>query len=162
VTTAGSCAIIASMRPQLHAIVLPSDMGDFSEDVRRVFAELGRLGDPLSGECAPPIDVHETDDALVVTVDLPGVPPQAIRIIAKDSALLVAGEKMARRGQGDSTFHLVERGYGRFARTVRLAVPCLTSQARAVLADGELRISIPKATERRGVSFSVPIQGPAN
>jgi HSP20 family protein len=150
------------MRTQLHAIVLPSDVGDFSEDVRRLFADLGRLGDPLSGECAPPIDVHETDGTLVVTVDLPGVAPQAIRIIAKGSALLVAGEKVARRGQGDSTFHLVERGYGRFARTVRLAVPCLTSEARAVFSDGELRITLPKATERRGVSFPVPIQGAAN
>jgi HSP20 family protein len=148
--------------PQLHAIVLHSEMGDFSEDARRVFAELGRLGDPLSGECAPPIDVHETDDALVVTVDLPGVAPQAIRIIAKGSALLVAGEKVARRGQGDATFHLVERGYGRFARTVRLAVPCVTSEARAVLTDGELRITLPKTTERRGVSFLIPIQGPKN
>jgi HSP20 family protein len=150
------------MRPQLHAIVLPTDIGDFSEDVRKVFAELGRLGDPLSGECAPPIDVHETDDALVVTVDLPGVALQAIRVVAKGGALLVAGEKIARRGQGDSTFHLVERGYGRFARTVRLTVPCVTSEARAVFKDGELRITLPKAAERRGASFPVPIQGDAN
>jgi HSP20 family protein len=143
------------MRPPL--LVLPSEIGDFADEVRRVFGELGRLAEPLSGECAPPIDVHETDDALEVVVDLPGVDPQAIRVVARGSALLVAGEKAARRGRGDSSFHLVERGYGRFARTVRLTVPCLTSAARAVLALGELRITLPKIKERRAHGIPVAV-----
>ena len=150
------------MRPPLRPVVLPSDIGDFADEVRRVFGELGRVGEPLSGECAPPIDVHETDQTLEVTVDLPGVDPQAIRVVARGNVLLIAGEKAARRGRGDSSFHLVERGYGRFARTVRLTVPCLTSAARAVLARGELRITLPKIEERRTHGISVSIHTISN
>jgi HSP20 family protein len=151
------------MRPFIpHPVGLPSDIGDFAEEVRRVFSELGRYAEPLSGQCAPPIDVHETNDTLEVTVDLPGVDPEAIRIVARGNALLVAGEKAARRGRGGSSFHLVERGYGRFARTVRLTVPCLTTAARAVLTRGELRITLPKVAERRDHAIAVPIQTISN
>ena len=74
--------------------------------------------DSLTGECSPPIDVYETDDALEIVVDLPGVDRDAVRVVAKGDAVLIAGEKAPRRGRGDSSFHLVERGFG------RLRAPC--------------------------------------
>jgi HSP20 family protein len=94
-----------------------------------------------------------------VRVDLPGVDPAAVRVLVKGPALLIAGEKASRRGRGDSTFHLVERGFGRFVRTVRLASPCDPGQARARMIDGELCISLPKIAERRGRLMHVPIAG---
>jgi HSP20 family protein len=150
------------MRSHIRAVALPSELGEFAEEVRQALAELGRLGDPLTGECSPPIDVHETDVALEITMDLPGVSEQSVRILAKADTVLLIGEKPVRRGRGDSSFHLVERGYGRFARTVRLTVPCDTSRARATLADGELRITIPKISERRGRRIPIAIQTQTN
>jgi len=111
----------------------------------------------LAGECSPPLDVFETDDALEISVDLPGVDPATVRIVAKGDSILIAGEKLARRARGESTFHLVERGYGRFARVVRLARACDTSKVRARLVEGELRISVPKAAERRGRPIPISI-----
>ena len=73
--------------------------------------------------------------------------------------VLVAGEKAPRRVRGDSSFHLVERGYGRFARGVRLTSPCDGARATAVLSGGELRISIPKVVERRGRSIRIAVTG---
>ena len=70
--------------------------------------------------------------------------------MVKGSAVLVAGEKAPRRGRGDSSFHLVERGFGRFARIVRFSAPATPGEARAVLDNGELRITLPKVAERRG------------
>src|SRR5689334_15591793 len=136
----------SGMPPRVHAIAVPSEIGDFSDEVRRVFHELGRVfgSESLAGECVPPVDVFETDDSLEIAVDLPGVDPAAVRVLGKGDSILVAGEKAARRVRGESSFHLVERGYGRFARVVRLARACDTSQARARLADGELRVTIPK------------------
>ena len=91
-------------------------------EVRQVFIELGRTfgSESLAGECAPALDVYETDDALEITVDLPGVDAAAVRVIGKGDSVLIAGEKAARRARRESSFHLVERGYGRFARVVRL------------------------------------------
>jgi HSP20 family protein len=147
------------MRPRIHAIAIPSELGDFSEEVRRVFLELGRAfgSESLAGECMPAVDVYETDDTLEIAVDLPGVDPAALRILGKGDSVLVAGEKVARRVRGESSFHLVERGYGRFARVVRLARACDTARARATISAGELRISVPKITDRRGRAIPITV-----
>jgi HSP20 family protein len=149
------------MRPRIHALAIPSELGDFSDEVRRVYLELGRAfsSESLTGECAPALDVYETDDTLEITVDLPGVDASAIRVIAKGDSVLVVGEKTARRTRTESSFHLVERGYGRFARVVRLGRACDTARARATLVSGELRVSIPKMTDRRGRPVTIAVNG---
>ena len=149
------------MRPRMHALAFPSELGEFSDEVRRVYLELGRAfgSESLAGECVPAIDVYETDDTLEIAVDLPGVDAAAVRIIGKGDSVLIAGEKAARRARAESSFHLVERGYGRFARVVRLGRACDTAQARATLAGGELRVSIPKMTDRRGRSVAIAVTG---
>ena len=149
------------MRPRIHAIALPSEIGDFADDVRQVFLELGRAfgSESPAGECAPALDVYETDDMLEITVDLPGVDPAAVRVIGKGDSVLIAGEKAARRARRESSFHLVERGYGRFARVVRLGRACDTSHARATLVHGELRISVPKIADRRGKAIQITVNG---
>ena len=149
------------MRSRVHAIVMPSEtLGEFADEVRQIFAELGRgySLDTLTGECTPPIDVYETDATLEISVDLPGVDPASIRVVVKGSVILIAGDKAARRGRGDSSFHLVERGFGRFARTVRFTVPCDTARAQSVLEKGELRITLPKVADRRGRAIPISVQ----
>jgi HSP20 family protein len=149
------------MRTRVHVVTQPTEISDFSDEVRLAFLELGRSfgTDSLGGECSPAIDVYETDDALEIAADLPGVTAQALRIIGKGDSVLIIGEKPARRTRGESSFHLVERGYGRFARVVRLSLACDASKARATLVNGELRITIPKIAERRGLAISIPVNG---
>lgn len=146
------------MRSRIHAIALTSEALEFSEELPQLFQEISRLGfgGELTGECAPAVDVYETDHTVEISVDLPGVAREAVRIVAKGTTVLVAGEKRPRRGRGDSSFHLVERGYGRFARAVRVPSPCDTSRATAELTGGELRISLPKIAEQR--SRAIPIR----
>jgi len=150
------------MRSHVHAVVLPSEIGGFADEVRRVFIELGRSfgAESLAGECTPAVDVYETDERVEILVDVPGVDPRSVRIIVKGSSVLIAGEKAPRRGRRDSTFHLVERGFGRFARVVRLSAPCDTSRARATLVNGELRVTVPKIPERRGRRLVVTVESP--
>ena len=149
------------MRSRVQAIVLPSEtLGEFADEVKQIFAELGRgySLETLAGECTPPIDVYETDSTLEISVDLPGVDQASIRIIVRGTVLLIAGDKAPRRGRGDSSFHLVERGFGRFARTIALSVPCDATRARAVLEKGDLRISLPKVAERRGRAIPIELK----
>src|SRR5712692_4371745 len=148
------------MRSRIHAVLLAPELGEFAEEIRRVYLELGRSfgAESLVGECAPAIDVVETDGAVEITVDLPGVDAAAVRVMMKGDAVLIAGEKTARRTRSDSSshsFHLVERGFGRFARTIRLDRPCDAARARATLARGELRLTIPKIAERRGRAIPI-------
>jgi len=149
------------MRSRVPALVMPSEtLGEFGDEVRQIFAELGRgySLETLTGECTPPIDVDETDATLEISVDLPGVDLASLRVVVKGSVVLVAGDKAPRRGRGDSSFHLVERGFGRFARTVRYTPACDTARAQAVLEKGELRISLPKVADRRGRTIPITVQ----
>jgi HSP20 family protein len=152
------------MRTRVHLVTQSPEISDFTDEVRAIFFELGRAFgmESLAGECSPPVDVYETDEGLEIAVDVPGAEPAAIRILAKGDSILIAGEKPARRARGESSFHLVERGYGRFARVVRLGHPCDTANARASLANGELRISIPKIHDRRGTAIPIPIRTATN
>ena len=148
------------MRSRIQSVVLPSEVGEFAEEVRRVFLDLGRSFSAVSmaGECSPAIDVFETDDAIEVLVDLPGVDKDALRVIAKGDTLLIIGDKASRRPRSDSSFHLVERRIGRFARAVSLAGTCDPGHARASLVNGELRISVPKGPERRGRAIPILVE----
>jgi HSP20 family protein len=143
----------------MHAVVIPAEAGEFGEDIRRIFLELGRSFalDSLTGECSPPLDVYENDEAVEISMDLPGVEPDAVRIVVKNNTVLIVGEKPSRRGRSDSSFHLVERGFGRFARSVRLTTAVNAAKARASLERGELRISLPKIVDTRGRRIEIPI-----
>ena len=147
------------MRSRIQAVVLPSEVGEFGDDLRRIFLELGRSAAPdaLIGECSPAVDVFETDDVLQVAMDLPGVAVEAVRIVIKGAAVLIAGEKPPRRGRSDSSFHLVERGFGRFARLIRITASVDAARATATLSDGELRLTLPKIADRRGRAIRVTI-----
>ena len=147
------------MRVRIDSFVQPLESGDFTAEIKQIFREMGTHVGPegLASECSPPIDVLETDDAIELAVDLPGVSASTLRIIVKGQAVLVAGEKLPNRAHGHPSFHVVERGYGRFARTVRLAAAVNARDARATLAQGELRLALPKVVDRRGVAISIPV-----
>src|SRR5712691_10691923 len=97
----------AGMRQRIHAIAIPSEIGDFADEVRRVFLELGRVfgAESLTGECSPAVDVYETDETLDITVDVAGVDASALRIICKGDSVLIAGEKTPRLARTEATFH---------------------------------------------------------
>jgi HSP20 family protein len=149
------------MRSRIQAVVLPSEPEEFRDEARRIFQELDRTPgeEVLAGECAPAIDVFETDEAVEIVVDLPGVSPASVRIVARGQMLLIAGNKVPRRTRPDASFHLVERGYGRFARVVQMSASCDTNRTRASMNNGELRISVPRTAERRGRSIRIAIPG---
>jgi HSP20 family protein len=127
-----------------------------SDDLRRLVDELGhgRGGAP---EWLPAVDVIETDAALHVVIDLAGVDRASLDVRASGDTLIVAGAKASRACSAHATFHVAERSFGRFARLVRLPVPCDLATARATFANGELTIVIPRVDERRGREFRIPI-----
>ena len=141
---------------------IPSaEVGDLAEDIRQIFEELAAAltsdQRAFSGECHPPLDVFETDDAVEVMMDVSGVAPAALRVVFRAGVLLIAGEKAPPNPQGAETFHLVEREFGRFARGVRLNGAFDVPHGRASIRDGELTIVLPKGAERRGRAHRIVI-----
>jgi HSP20 family protein len=137
---------------------------DLSEDVHRLLDDLARRRadrrHAVAGECMPVVDVFETEKAVEIVVDLPGVGADAVRVLFKAGVLLIVGEKerpdVSKRGP--TSFHLVERDFGRFARAVRIQAAIDASQAKARMASGELRVVLPRIADRRGVGLPIPVE----
>ena len=133
--------------------------GALADDLREVFAELDRsrgAAGPPGGEYEPDVDVLESDTAVDVLVNVPGVRADLIRVLVRPGVILIAGDKRPDAAPTGAAFHLAERRYGRFVRVVRLSHAYDTAGATARLHQGELRIVVPKLSERRG--HAVPIQ----
>ena len=142
-------------------LVPSSEATELADDIRQLFDDMSRTlpreRRAISGECHPALDVRETDDVVEVTVDVAGVPTDAIRILFRSGVLVVAGEKASSHAGAAQTFHLVEREFGRFARAVRLTGAFNVGTARATLRDGELRVLLPKLVDRRGSAHRIAI-----
>ena len=133
---------------------LGNDIQDLLDDLA---SRLPRERRAYSGECRPTLDVLETDSAVEVTVDLSGVPAEAVRILFRGGVLIIAGEKAPSAAAPDQTFHLVERDFGRFARVIRLAGAFDVPQARATLRDGELTVVLPRLDDRRNRAHRIQV-----
>ena len=113
-----------------------------------------------AGDCTPPMDVVETSAGVEVLVDLPGVPPAHVNIVFSQGTLIVAGRKVpAACAHREAAFHLAERGFGQFVRAVRLSGAFDAGHAQASLAEGELRIVLPRIQERRGRDIRIDVTG---
>ena len=111
-----------------------------------------RARESLAGECSPPLDVFETDDAVEIVGRPAGRRPRgASASLIKGDVVLIAGEKAPRRGRGR-----VELSPGRArirplrARRARSRRRSTRAGRGATLRDGELRVALPKIAERRG------------
>jgi HSP20 family protein len=135
-------------------------------EVARIQSEINRLFDNLldldangaeSGSWIPIADIVEGDDALVVTVELPGVAAKDLAISTHGGDVILTGEKARPQVGAPGRSHVAERAYGRFRRVIDLAVPVNTHKAEAVLADGTLRIRFPKVPNRRGEEVAIKV-----
>jgi HSP20 family molecular chaperone IbpA len=104
------------------------------------------------------MDVVETTEGIEILLDVPGVRLDDVSVTFSRGAVVVSGRKMSGVCEhGDAAFHLAERGFGHFARAVRLNGAFNAARATASLAGGELRIVIPRVEERRGQDISIRV-----
>jgi HSP20 family protein len=147
-------------------LVSAHDSPDMAHEVRRLFEDLARRRPDrrpfVSGECSPTLDVLETEHSLEIVLDVPGISADGLRIMVKNGVVIIVGEKeRAEPSRGTMSYHLVERDFGRFARAVRIHSAVDATRTRAILANGELRVVLPKVQERRGVEIAVAIEAGA-
>jgi HSP20 family protein len=138
-----------------------AEQHDLGDDIRELFAELAATlkheHRAFTGECHPSVDVRETDEAIEVLVDVPGVPAEALRVIFRRDVLVIAGEKAPPPSTDEQTFHLVEREFGRFARVVRLEGAYEIGDATATLQRGALVVTLRKLHDRRGQTHQIQV-----
>lgn len=93
----------------------------------------------------PALDVRETDDRFELTVDLPGIDPGDVTVNYEDGMLSISGKREFSTEEEGETWHRVERGFGTFARQVRLPRTADAERIEASFDRGVLTVAVPKA-----------------
>ena len=119
-------------------------------DMNRVFESFwNRVGDldwPWGGGDAKS-DVVETDDAVEVSVELPGMGLEDVDVTVSDDMLTIKGEKKIERQEDKKGYYLSERSYGAIYRTIPLPPGVDGEKAEASFKNGVLTIRLPQTPE---------------
>lgn len=107
------------------------------------------------GASVPSIDLSETDKAVEVKLDVPGVKAKEIDIQLNGNLLTVSGERKEEEEKKGKTFHRIERRYGSFSRSVTLPCPVQEDEVAAEYRDGVLSITLPKTEEAKSKKIAV-------
>ena len=103
-----------------------------------------------TGSLAPAIEMSETVEQLLLTVELPGVAEEDIRILLAGDMITIEAHRKARSELEVAGHYLSERRYGKLMRTVRLPYAPKSGEVSAELKDGLLLIRLAKAAQLRG------------
>jgi len=104
----------------------------------------GGFGFPSGLRLSPRADMTEGDDAYEMTLELPGMRQEDVEITVEGGTLTIKGEKRAETERKRKEYHLSERSYGSFLRSIRLPEDVAAEKIAASASDGVLRITMPK------------------
>ncbi|MDA8121827.1 MAG: Hsp20/alpha crystallin family protein [Deltaproteobacteria bacterium] len=107
--------------------------------------------------CKPPSDVHETPDAVIIRMEVPGVPADSLAVLVRGASIEIFAEKRPDMASEDASYLCLERSFGRFHRAFDVSGPVNLSRMVVTLKRGVLALHIPKILERRGRERRVPI-----
>jgi HSP20 family protein len=116
------------------------------------------VGFVASSKWKPPTDIFETDEALVVYMDIAGMRSEDFSVEYADGILTIAGERTARAHQGKPHYHAMEVQVGPFERRFRLPVPVDPESIHASYEQGFLEVRLTKLPARLSGPQSVRVQ----
>jgi HSP20 family protein len=126
------------------------DLVGIQQEVNRLFDDLMTRRAEAGAEGAvwiPAVDVAETEDAINVKVEAPGVKKDDIKISVTNNVLTVRGEKKMEKETSEENYHRIERVYGSFVRSLELPTVVQANKVKASFKDGVLSIVLPKSEE---------------
>ena len=103
----------------------------------------------------PAMDVYETEDKLVVTVELPGMSAEDVEVSVEDSTLTVSGTREFTNEVNEEHYHRIERRYGAFSRAVTLPPQVDSGKVAAKFEAGVLTIEVAKAEKAKPKKIQV-------
>jgi HSP20 family protein len=122
---------------------------DIQGEMNRLFDTfLGRPAGAVPGaRWLPAVDMIETKDALVLSVEVPGLREKDVAVSITGDLLSIKGERRWEDESKDQKFLHVERAYGQFERFVQLPMAVQADKVTAAFRNGVLQVTLPKAEE---------------
>jgi HSP20 family protein len=104
---------------------------------------------------APPVDITEDKDRILITAELPGFKEDQIEIQTEDGMLTLRGERKFEKETDGKSYHRVERAYGQFVRSFSLPNNVDREKIRASFHDGLLQVELPKREDARPKNIKI-------
>jgi len=103
------------------------------------------------------VDIYETEEAIVLKAELPGVDPKDVEVRVEDNTLYLKGERKFEKEVKEQNYHRVERSYGSFARSFSLPNSISTDKVKAEFKDGLLTLTMPKREEAKPKTIKIDV-----
>ena len=142
-----SVAPRASVNPFSH---LQSQIDRLFEDFTRTWPAFGS-----NSQLTPSMDIAETEKQIEITAELPGLEEKDVQVNVAGNVLTIKGEKKAEKEEKDKNYHIVERNYGSFSRTLNLPTGIDPDAIKASISNGVLKVTVPKPASAQSKKVEV-------
>ncbi|HZQ91536.1 MAG TPA: Hsp20/alpha crystallin family protein [Terriglobales bacterium] len=138
------------------------ELTSLQSQMNRLFQETSRgtaqqAGDEFltTGTFVPPVDIYETENNIVLKLEVPGIQEKDIDVRVQDHTLVVRGERKFEEEEKQENFHRIERSYGAFSRSFTLPNTVDTENVSATYENGVLNITLAKRAEAKPKQIKV-------
>ena len=138
------------------------DVAALQDRINRIFNDsFGRSRD-LEDEVGlydwrPPVDIYETNEGIVLKVELPGVNKDDVSVEVKNNVLTLKGERLLDPEIKDEHYYRKERSFGKFNRSFSLQEPIKPDLIKAAFKDGVLTVEVPRLEAEKPKQITVDI-----
>ncbi len=152
VTPVGTDRNVARREPNPFSF-LQQEIDRLFEGVTRGFPSFPAFSG--AGANLPRMDVSETDKSIEIEAELPGLETKDVQINLSDNVLTIRGERKNEREEKDKDYHLVERSYGSFSRSVELPQGVKPEDVSAEIAKGVLKVTVKKPAPKQSKQIEI-------
>ena len=138
------------------------DVVALQDRINRIFDDAfprNRAGEHDAGLCAwqPAVDIYETDEAIVVNAELPGVRKEDVSVEVKDNILTIKGERSSDQKIEEESYYRRERCFGTFSRSFSMQHHVNPEKINAKFKDGVLTVAVPKPDNEQSRQVTVNV-----
>ena len=140
-------------------------LADLREEIDNLFDNFfgrGKAGEIESWQGSslrsPAVDMEETENEVIVKAEMPGLDPKDFQISLTESSLTIKGERKEEKEEKKKNYHMVERRYGSFYRSIPLPCPVESDKVEANYKKGILEVTLPKAEPVKAKQITVNVK----
>jgi len=148
-----------SLRRDVDRLFEEFTMSPFRLPFRRPAFDIEPFWAPESWMAHPPVDFVERDNGFEVHADLPGMDEKDIEVKVAGGVLTIKGEKHEDKEEKKPDFHLRERRFGSFLRSLRVPEGVDVDKIEATFKKGVLTVTLPKTAEAQKPTKTIEVKG---
>ncbi len=128
------------------------------ERIDKLFEESMRGRDIAPAAWTPAVDIYETDDAIILEAELPGMNEKDIEVKIEDNVLTIRGERKFEEERNEENYYRMERFYGTFQRSFTLPPNVDTEKVKAEYKKGILKVTLPKKEQAKPKQIKIEVK----